>query len=50
VIASAAMSTTPTNMFGDQSGAVASPRPVLPVPSRMTAISVPQALKRPPRS
>ncbi len=35
-------------MFGAQTGAPTSSRPVLPVPSSITAITVPQALKRPP--
>ena len=44
------MSTMPVNMFGAHGGADARPRPMIPVPISSTAISVPQALKRPPRS
>src|SRR3954452_25304220 len=47
VTASAAMSTTPTNMFAAHCGALARPRPVVPVPSSRTAIIVPHELKRP---
>ena len=40
----------PVNIDGAQFGAETRPRPTTPVPSSSTAISVPQALKRPGRS
>src|SRR4029077_7524980 len=50
VIPSAAIRTTPVNIAGAQLGAETKPSPTTPVPSSSTAISVPQALKRPGRS
>ena len=47
VTASAAISTTPTNMSAAHGGALARPSPVVPVPSSRTAMIVPQALNRP---
>ena len=49
VMPSAAIRTTPVNIAGAQLGAETRPRPTTPVPSSSTAISVPQALKRPRR-
>jgi hypothetical protein len=40
----------PVKTLVDHCGVDASDRPVVPVPSRSTAMTVPQALKRPPRS
>ena len=50
VIASAAIRTTPVNMSGTYSGQAESPMPTMPVASIITAMIVPQALNRPPRS
>src|SRR3954466_10360901 len=50
VTARATISTTPVKTLVDHCGVDASDRPVVPVPSRSTAITVPHALKRPPRS
>src|SRR5690349_5065199 len=47
VTISAAISTTPMNIGPDHCGALARPRPVVPVPSSSTAIMVPPALNRP---
>ncbi len=44
------MRTEPVNRLVAHGALVTSPSPVMPVPSSSTAITVPQALKRPARS